>query len=132
MALPEALERTLIKMRAAVLNDPQILLEQWSAGPQPRPGEHVFADMYGPEDELLQEFVRMDGVPHAWYSPIPQRVTFVLADAGLADYQPVRVAEYRPLSGFSRAAVHAEYLPQWKCGSDFLVRLLYVRYKRRL
>jgi len=118
-------------MRSKVLNDPQILLETWG-GPVRLGAEYVFADMYGHDDELISEFMPLPNVPPVYHMPMMPRITLALREQ--TTYSPdFRTADYHLRSGWARAAVSAEHLPGWEYDPQvFLVRLLYVRYKRKI
>lgn len=129
MALPDVVKITLEKMRNAVLYDPQVMLETWG-GPMWKRDSYVFADLYGVEDELIGEFVQLRDVPAVYLTPIRERLQLTMATAEI--YPSMRTAEYHLRSGWATAAVSTMYLPDWKHDDQFLVHLMYVRYKRRI
>jgi hypothetical protein len=124
---PEVLQITLEKMRRRVERDPQVLLETWGA-PMSSVGEYIYADVFGIEDELIDDMIELSSVSDTLRKPIPSKIS--LAEPTLEP--AIRVANYRLRSGWCRSNIDAFYLPGWRHDDQFHVRLLYVRYKREI
>lgn len=126
--LPPPIEYTLEQMRLTITAQPEYLLETFG-GPSSH-GEHVFADIYGLDDELV-DTIRLCRAEPVILMPIRQRLTPASLDEPPTPH--LRVARYERLSSYATANVSVEYAPGWEYDMQtFQVRLLLVRYRRRL
>lgn len=122
-------ERAYRKLNA----DPQILFET-DGGPVGQSASLIYARLFGFEDEIAKDGLRLSSVLSHINLPIPARPLLLSTDAiGIRyEVEPARVARYELQSGFVRLHVAAEFAPQdVRLEPDFTASVLYLRYRRR-
>lgn len=111
-------------------NDPRILLEGdgWPGGVK---AEVYLARLFGYDDEIVADVVRLPRPEPVYFLPIASRLGLGVADEGPTE-PPIRKATYVLQSGFALVTLAAEYAPpDVKLRDDFTFRVLYLRYRRR-
>lgn len=114
----------------AIENDPQVLLEH-DGGPYGVHAEVIFARLYGLDDEIVRDGWRLPRIEAALRLPIIPRLRISAEPVRL---EPVgRVATYVLQSGYALQTVDAmNGPPDVPLLPDFRVRVLYLRYRRRV
>lgn len=118
------------KAYRTIERDPQILLEG-DGGPGSVQAEVYMARLYGYDDEIVADGLRLPRPEAVYLMPIMSQPAWMRADE---DMQPalIRTATYVLQSGFALVKLAPEYAPPGvTLGDDFTFRVLYLRYRRR-
>lgn len=131
MGVPwDEMQRLLVERMEATINaDPRVRLEV-DGGPVAQTADVILARFYG-FDEQVDRDLRLTDVRPDLLFPIPQRPTIHIDSDWTVPTMPV--ARYVLQSSFARMNLAPEYAPpDVRPGPpDFLVSVLFVRYKRR-
>lgn len=110
-------------------NDPQVLLAGDAAPPVGVEADAFFARLIGFDEQVTAD-IRIAEPLREVLTPLPQRLSLTVGDP--AEWEPPRVGRYVCQSGWSLMTVSGEDAPpNVTLGSDFMVRLLFLRYRRR-
>lgn len=131
--LPEAITVTLDHMRAHHDNDPNSLLETWGAA-YAQPGDVVFADLIGVDDEHLATWRISNPPPQDLRMPLGQRRAYTLAQDDLPPEASLmlRSAEYRPTNWYAHTSLTAHLAPGWPHDDMGMIGITLIRYRRYL
>lgn len=118
------------KAYRTIERDPQILLEG-DGGPGSMQAEVYMARLFGFEDEIVADGVRLRRPEPVYFMPISSGPAWMRADEDMQP-APIRTASYVMQSGFALVTLAAEYAPPGvTLRDDFTFRVLYLRYRRR-
>lgn len=120
------------EMNAHLDSQPESLLEQ-DGGPVGRTADIILARLVGFDDQIVDDTLRLRRVEPEWRMPIRERLVLAAPEADL--YPTMRTATYVLQSGYAGLRLDPVAVPtppDVQAGPpDFLVSVLFVRYRRR-
>ena len=109
-------------------------LAQQPGGPEGRTAGLVLARLVGHDGQVDDDTLRLPRVEREWLTPIIPRLSYAIEEAS-PTCEPLRTARYALQAGYATMSLSweiCEFPPDVRPGPDFLVSVLFVRYRWRI